>query len=199
MADSRTKCNFENASGRSLWQPGWKHWLLTTEKSLRDMLFLIKKFNALTTLTNHLQVGNRAALKTSTVCFANMLQKTSQVYDHRWRNRMIQNRLDNRSRKRLGFKTSAEVFHQFLKRVGIGTWMQKFNILLFYIYLTTLMKQFFIFSLIYLFKNSIYVIWKYWGIYWFKNYMLFIYISIKFIKEFWRSISPGHYITIRRN
>jgi IS30 family transposase len=33
--------------------------------------------------------------------------------------RMIQNRLNNRPRKRLGFKTPAEVFHQSLKRVAL--------------------------------------------------------------------------------
>ena len=35
--------------------------------------------------------------------------------------RMIQNRLNNRPRKRLGFKTPAEVFHQSLKRVELRT------------------------------------------------------------------------------
>jgi IS30 family transposase len=35
--------------------------------------------------------------------------------------RMIQNRLNNRPRKRLGFKTPAEVFHQSLKRVTLRT------------------------------------------------------------------------------
>jgi IS30 family transposase len=35
--------------------------------------------------------------------------------------RMIQNRLNNRPRKRLGFKTTAEVFHQSLKRVALHT------------------------------------------------------------------------------
>ena len=35
--------------------------------------------------------------------------------------RMIQNRLNNRPRKRLGFKTPAEVFHQSLKRVALLT------------------------------------------------------------------------------
>ena len=35
--------------------------------------------------------------------------------------RMIQNRLNNRPRKRLGFKTPAEVFHQSLKRVALRT------------------------------------------------------------------------------
>ena len=35
--------------------------------------------------------------------------------------RMIQNRLNNRPRKRLGFKTPAEVFHQSLKRVVLRT------------------------------------------------------------------------------
>jgi IS30 family transposase len=34
---------------------------------------------------------------------------------------MIQNRLNNRPRKRLGFKTPSEVFHQSLKRVGLRT------------------------------------------------------------------------------
>ena len=34
---------------------------------------------------------------------------------------MIQNRLNNRPRKRLGFKTPAEVFHQSLKRVALRT------------------------------------------------------------------------------
>jgi IS30 family transposase len=33
--------------------------------------------------------------------------------------RMIQNRLNNRPRKRLGFKTPAVVFHQSLKRVAL--------------------------------------------------------------------------------
>ena len=33
--------------------------------------------------------------------------------------RMIQNRLNNRPRKRLGFKTPLEVFHQSLKRVAL--------------------------------------------------------------------------------
>lgn len=33
--------------------------------------------------------------------------------------RIIQNRLNNRLRKRLGFKTPAEMFHQSLKRVAI--------------------------------------------------------------------------------
>ncbi len=33
--------------------------------------------------------------------------------------RMIQNRLNNRPRKRIGFKTPAEVFHQSLKRVAL--------------------------------------------------------------------------------
>ena len=32
---------------------------------------------------------------------------------------MIENRLNNRPRKRLGFKTPAEVFHQSLKRVAL--------------------------------------------------------------------------------
>jgi len=35
--------------------------------------------------------------------------------------RMIQSRLNNRPRKRLGFKTPAEVFHQSLKRVALRT------------------------------------------------------------------------------
>ena len=35
--------------------------------------------------------------------------------------RMIQNRLSNRPRKRLGFKTPAEAFHQSLKRVALRT------------------------------------------------------------------------------
>jgi IS30 family transposase len=35
--------------------------------------------------------------------------------------RMIQNRLNNRPRKRLGFKTPSEVFHQSLKRVALRT------------------------------------------------------------------------------
>ena len=35
--------------------------------------------------------------------------------------KMIQNRLNNRPRKRLGFKTPAEVFHQSLKRVVLRT------------------------------------------------------------------------------
>ena len=35
--------------------------------------------------------------------------------------RMIENRLNNRPRKRLGFKTPAEVFHQSLKRVALRT------------------------------------------------------------------------------
>jgi IS30 family transposase len=35
--------------------------------------------------------------------------------------RMIQNRLNNRPRKRLGFKTPAEVFHQSLERVALRT------------------------------------------------------------------------------
>ena len=35
--------------------------------------------------------------------------------------RMIQKRLNNRPRKRLGFKTPAEVFHQSLKRVALQT------------------------------------------------------------------------------
>ena len=35
--------------------------------------------------------------------------------------RMIQNRLNNRPRKRLGFKTPAEVLHQSLKRVALRT------------------------------------------------------------------------------
>ncbi|MFN6059998.1 MAG: IS30 family transposase [Burkholderiales bacterium] len=35
--------------------------------------------------------------------------------------RVIQNRLNNRPRKRLGFKTPAEVFHQSLKRVVLRT------------------------------------------------------------------------------
>jgi IS30 family transposase len=35
--------------------------------------------------------------------------------------RMIQNRLNNRHRKRLGFKTPAEVFNQSLKRVALRT------------------------------------------------------------------------------
>ena len=35
--------------------------------------------------------------------------------------RMIQNRLNNRPRKRLGFKTPADVFHQSLKRVALRT------------------------------------------------------------------------------
>ena len=34
---------------------------------------------------------------------------------------MIQNRLNNRPRKRLGFKTPAEVFNQSLKRVALRT------------------------------------------------------------------------------
>ena len=33
---------------------------------------------------------------------------------------MIQNRLNNRPRKRLGFKTPAEVFHQSLKRFALS-------------------------------------------------------------------------------
>jgi IS30 family transposase len=33
--------------------------------------------------------------------------------------RMIENRLNNRPRKRLGFKTPAEVFHQSLSRVAL--------------------------------------------------------------------------------
>jgi IS30 family transposase len=32
---------------------------------------------------------------------------------------MIENRLNNRPRKRLGLKTPAEVFHQSLKRVAL--------------------------------------------------------------------------------
>ena len=35
--------------------------------------------------------------------------------------RMIQNRLNNRPRKRLAFKTPAEVFHQSLERVALRT------------------------------------------------------------------------------
>ena len=35
--------------------------------------------------------------------------------------RIIQNRLNHRPRKRLGFKTPAEVFHQSLKRVALRT------------------------------------------------------------------------------
>jgi IS30 family transposase len=35
--------------------------------------------------------------------------------------RMIQNRLNNRPRKRLGFKTPSEVFHESLKRVALRT------------------------------------------------------------------------------
>ena len=35
--------------------------------------------------------------------------------------RMIQNKLNSRPRKRLGFKTPAEVFHQSLKRVALRT------------------------------------------------------------------------------
>ena len=35
--------------------------------------------------------------------------------------RMIQNRLNNRPRKRLEFKTPAEVFHQSLKRIALHT------------------------------------------------------------------------------
>jgi IS30 family transposase len=35
--------------------------------------------------------------------------------------RMIQNRLNNRPRKRLGFKTPSEVFNQSLKRVALRT------------------------------------------------------------------------------
>jgi IS30 family transposase len=35
--------------------------------------------------------------------------------------RMIQNRLNNRPRKRLGFKTPSELFHQSLKRVALRT------------------------------------------------------------------------------
>ena len=35
--------------------------------------------------------------------------------------KMIQNRLNNRPRKRLGFKTPAEVFHELLKRVAFLT------------------------------------------------------------------------------
>ena len=35
--------------------------------------------------------------------------------------RMIENRLNNRPRKRLGFKTPSEVFHQSLKRVALRT------------------------------------------------------------------------------
>jgi hypothetical protein len=35
--------------------------------------------------------------------------------------RMIQNRLNNRARKKLEFKTPAEVFHQSLKRVALRT------------------------------------------------------------------------------
>ena len=34
---------------------------------------------------------------------------------------MIQNRLNNRPRKRLGFKTPSEVFHQSLKRDALRT------------------------------------------------------------------------------
>jgi IS30 family transposase len=34
---------------------------------------------------------------------------------------MIQNRLNNRPRKRLGFKTPSEEFHQSLKRVALRT------------------------------------------------------------------------------
>jgi IS30 family transposase len=34
---------------------------------------------------------------------------------------MIQNRLNNRPRKRLGFKTTSEVFHQSLNRVALPT------------------------------------------------------------------------------
>ena len=33
--------------------------------------------------------------------------------------KMIENRLNNRPRKRLGFRTSAEVFHQSLSRVAL--------------------------------------------------------------------------------
>jgi IS30 family transposase len=35
--------------------------------------------------------------------------------------KMIENRLNNRPRKRLGFKTPAEVFHQSLSRVALHT------------------------------------------------------------------------------
>jgi IS30 family transposase len=41
--------------------------------------------------------------------------------------RMIQNRLNNRPRKRLGFKTTAEVYHQSLKRVALRTRIQLMN------------------------------------------------------------------------
>ena len=34
---------------------------------------------------------------------------------------VIQKRLNNRPRKRLGFKTPSEVFHQSLKRVALRT------------------------------------------------------------------------------
>ena len=40
--------------------------------------------------------------------------------------RMIQNRLNNKPRKRLGFKISAEVFHQSLKRVALRTYIRRF-------------------------------------------------------------------------
>ncbi len=41
--------------------------------------------------------------------------------------RMIQNRLNNRPRKRLRFKTPAEVFHQSLKRVALRTRIHLMN------------------------------------------------------------------------
>ncbi|MSQ66156.1 MAG: IS30 family transposase, partial [Limnohabitans sp.] len=36
-----------------------------------------------------------------------------------WEIKMIEDRLNNRPRKRLGFKTPAEVFHQSLSRVAL--------------------------------------------------------------------------------
>jgi hypothetical protein len=50
---------------------------LTTAKSLQSMPILINNFKARPTLPGPLQVGNGAAMKTSTACFANTFQRNA--------------------------------------------------------------------------------------------------------------------------
>ena len=65
-------------------------------------------------------VGIRPRLSLGLVLkLVNLRRAMSNVSDEAIR--MIQNRLNNRPRKRLGFKTPAEVFHQSLKRVALRT------------------------------------------------------------------------------
>jgi hypothetical protein len=58
-----------------------------------------------------LQVGREAPTRTLMVCCVNMPKKRSMNTVDKEDLTMIQNRLNNRLRKRLGFKTPSEVFH----------------------------------------------------------------------------------------